>query len=195
MKGDVVVKGAASVPADQVGDRVLATAAAAGDRDAFEALVRRHGPALHRYARRMVGDRDAVLDVTQETFIAAWRNIGNFRGDSSLRTWLFAICARKVTDSRRVRHARPIADWIIEPIEASASTNPFVFASNVEFLTALDRALCELPVRQRAVWILREIEALTFPQIGVILSLTPDAVRGHHHRARTTLQQRMQRWR
>lgn len=181
--------------ADQVSDRVLAAAAAMGDRDAFEVLIRRHGPALYRYARRMVGDDDAVDDITQSTFINAWRQIGGFRGDASLRTWLFSICARKVIDSRRVKRAEPIDDRLIEPVDTSPARDPFVFVSNTEFLAALEVALAELPVRQRAAWILREVEALTFPQIGVILNLSPDAVRGHHHRARATLRQRMQRWR
>jgi len=77
-------------------DRALTAAARAGDIAAFEELVRLHGPALYRYARRMTRDADAVADIVQETFIAACRQIGNFRADSSVRTWLFGICARKV---------------------------------------------------------------------------------------------------
>jgi RNA polymerase sigma-70 factor (ECF subfamily) len=186
----------AAVPGtDQLGDQVLAAAASAGERDAFEALIGRHGRALHRYARRMVRDDDAADDITQSTFIAAWRQIGGFRGDASLRTWLFAICAHKIADSRRVKHAQPIDDRLFGPVTGPGADDPFVFASTTEFLAALERALDELPVRQRAAWVLHEIEELTFVQIGVILKLSPDAVRGHHRRARTTLRQRMQRWR
>lgn len=186
----------APVAPAELSDRILAAAAAMGDRDAFEVLVRRHGRALYRYARRMMRDDDnAVDDIAQDTLITAWRHIGGFRGDASVRTWLFAICARKVIDSRRVKRAQPIDDRLIEPVDPSGNTDPFVFASNADFFAALQVALDELPVRQRATWILHEVEALTFPQIGVILRLSPDAVRGHYHRARTTLQQRMQRWR
>lgn len=92
---------------DDVDDRDLAAAAAAGDRTAFETLIRRHGPALHRFARRMTRDEAAVQDIVQETFVAAWRQIERFRGDSSPRTWLFAICSRKVADSHRVKRAIP----------------------------------------------------------------------------------------
>jgi RNA polymerase sigma-70 factor (ECF subfamily) len=67
--------------------------------------------------------------------------------------------------------------------------------SNEEFLDALEAALGELPPRQRSAWLLREVEELTFPQIGTILDLSPDSARGQHHRARATLQQRLQRWR
>ena len=178
-----------------IDDRELAAAAAAGDRVAFETLVRRHGPALHRYARRMTRDDAAVADIVQETFVAAWRQIESFRGDASPRTWLFAICARKVVDSHRVKRAIPIDDRLLDPADPSAEADPFAAVSGGEFLSALEDALSELPPRQRAVWILREVEELTFPQIGEILRLSPDGARGHHHRARTTLQQRLQRWR
>lgn len=176
-------------------DRELAAAAAAGDRDAFEQLVRRHGPALYRYARRMVRDEHAVPDIVQETFVAAWRQIGGFRGDAGVRTWLFAICQRKVVDSHRVKRAVPIDDRLLDPADPSATADPFAAASNAAFIAALEDALSELPPRQRAVWILREVEELTFPEIGTILAVSPDGARGHHHRARATLQQRLQRWR
>lgn len=176
-------------------DRVLAAAARAGDEAAFETLVRRHGPALYRYARRMTADADAVNDIVQDTFVSAWKQIGTFRGDSSVRTWLFAICARKVVDSHRVKRAIPIDDRLIEPMAADDDHDPFASASNSAFLEAMEMALSELPPRQRAVWMLREIEGMTFPQIGAVLSLSPDGARGHHHRARATLRQRLAQWR
>jgi RNA polymerase sigma-70 factor (ECF subfamily) len=178
-----------------VDDRVLASAARAGDQQAFESLVRRHGAALYRYARRMTGDSETVNDIVQETFVAAWRQIANFRGESSVRTWLFAICARKVADSHRVKKAIPIDDRLIEPVSADRGSDPFAAASNSAFLEAMELALGELPPRQRSVWLLREVEQLTFPQIATILNLSPDGARGHHHRARTTLQQRLVQWR
>lgn len=181
--------------ADEPADSALAAAARAGDRTAFEALIRRHGPALHRYARRMTRDDAAVQDIVQETFVAAWRQIERFRGESSPKTWLFAICARKVVDSHRIKRAQPLDDRLIEPADTSALSDPFAAATNTEFLAALESALGELPPRQRAVWVLREVEELTFVQIGEILRLSPDGARGHHRRARTTLQQRLQRWR
>lgn len=176
-------------------DGVLAAAARAGDETAFECLVRRHGPALYRYARRMTADDDAVNDIVQETFVSAWRQIGTFRGDSAVRTWLFAICARKVVDSHRLKRAIPIDDRLIEPPAAAPDDDPFASASNSAFLEAMEMALAELPPRQRAVWMLREVEGMTFPQIATVLSLSPDGARGHHHRARATLRQRLVQWR
>lgn len=180
--------------ASHLGDRTLAVAAALGERAAFETIVHRYGPLLYGYVRRMISDGDAVDDVVQETFVAAWRQIDHYRGEAALKTWLFRICDRKIVDSRRMRYAEPIDDRLIDPLDPSPAADPAIVVSNTEFLTALERALAELPVRQRAVWVLREVDGLTFPQIGVTLNLSPGAARGHHHRAQSTLRLRMQRW-
>ncbi len=157
--------------------------------------MHRYGPALYGYVRRLITDQTAVDDVVQETLVAAWRQIDGYRGEASLKTWLFRICERKVSDSRRLRYAEPIDDRLLDPVDPAALADPSIASMNSEFLTALERALQELPVRQRAVWILREIDGLTFPHIGMTLAMRPYAARGHHHRARSTLQQRMRRWR
>lgn len=178
------------------GDAFLLSAVALGDREAFEVVVRRYGPPLFRYARRMLANHDDVADVVQDTFVAAWRQLKSFRGTSSLQTWLFAICSRKIVDTYRVKHAQPIDDRLLDALPASSKgTDPFVAASNTAFLAALEAALGELPPRQRASWVLREIESMTFPQIGEVLRLSPDAARGHHFRATSTLRNRLARWR
>jgi RNA polymerase sigma-70 factor, ECF subfamily len=184
-----------SVDVTDAGDGFLATAAALGDRAAFEAVVHRYGPMLHRYARRMLSNEHDVGDVVQETFVAAWRQLGTFRGESSLKTWLFSICARKIADTHRVRRARPIDDLLLEAMPAGVASDPFAAASTSEFLAALEAALDELPPRQRATWLLRDVEEMTFPQIGDILGLSPDTARGHHFRATRTLRERLKRWR
>jgi RNA polymerase sigma-70 factor (ECF subfamily) len=178
-----------------VSDDVLCTVAALGDREAFEVIVSRYGPSLYRYCRRMLSTEADVADVVQDTFIAAWRQLGSFRATSSLRTWLFAICSRKIVDTRRIRRAQPIDDRLLEalPDEVGLS-DPFAAASNSAFLAALEKALDELPARQRAAWVMHEIELMTFPEIGPVLHISPDAVRGHHHRATATLRLRLRRW-
>lgn len=176
-------------------DTVLIDAAVAGDRASFEILVRRHGPALHRYARRMLRDDGDAAEVVQDTFVSAWKQLGSFRRDAAVSTWLFVICAHKIIDSRRVRRATPIDDRLFDPIDTDRAHDPFISASNTDFVAALDRALAELPARQRASWILKEVETKSYPEIGRILSLSADAVRGHHRRATVTLRQRLDRWR
>jgi RNA polymerase sigma-70 factor (ECF subfamily) len=176
-------------------DEALRASAVVGDREAFDIIVNRYGPVLYRYARRMLAYEADVPDVVQDTFVAAWQQIGSFRGSSSLRTWLFAICYRKIADTHRLKRARPVEDWVLEPLAGpDPSADPFTAASNAAFLDALELALGELPVRQRAVWMMREVEQMTFPEIGEVLHLSPDAVRGHHHRAVKTLRVLLRRW-
>ena len=177
---------------------MLVHAATIGDRVAFEELVRRHGPALHRYARRMLRDDGDVAEVVQDTFVAAARRLSTFRGDSTVQTWLFRICYRKIVDCRRIRRAVPIDDALLVPRREMVQDplqDPFTRVCGTELVAALEAALAELPVRQRASWTLREIDELSFPEIGVVLGLTADAVRGHHRRAQTGLSQRLRRWR
>lgn len=176
-------------------DDVLRTAALLGDREAFEAIVLRYGPQLYRYARRMLSAESDAADVVQETFVAAWRQLESFRGASSLRTWLFAICSRKIVDTRRMKLAKPIDDQLLEALpDGTVLADPFLTASNNEFLAALEEALAELPARQRATWVMREVEQMTFPEIAEVLRLSPDGARGHHHRATATLRIRLRRW-
>jgi RNA polymerase sigma-70 factor (ECF subfamily) len=180
-------------------DEALQAAAMLGDREAFDAIVNRYGPVLYRYARRMLAVEADAADVVQDTFVAAWRQLPAFRGTSSLRTWLFSICSRKVVDTYRIKRAQPVEDWVLEPLAAhnaapGTALDPFTAVSNSEFLAALEHALAELPPRQRATWMMREIERMTFPDIGDVLQLSPDAVRGHHHRATATLRVLLRRW-
>ncbi len=176
-------------------DEALRAAAVIGDREAFDVIVTRYGPVLYRYARRMLASEADVPDVVQDTFVAAWQQIAGFRGSSSLRTWLFAICYRKIADTHRLKRAKPVEDWVLEPLAGpDPSADPFAAASNAAFLAALEQALDELPVRQRAVWMMREIEQMTFPEIGEVLHLSSDAVRGHHVRAIKTLRVLLGRW-
>jgi RNA polymerase sigma-70 factor (ECF subfamily) len=175
------------------GDAALASAAALGDRAAFEVVVHRYGPMLYRYARRMLTNEHDVADAVQETFVAAWRQLGTFRASSSLKTWLFSICARKIVDTYRVKSAQPIDDLALHTHPATGP-DPFASASASAFLAALELALDELPPRQRASWVLKEVEEMTFPQIGDILGLSPDTARGHHFRATRTLRERLRRW-
>ena len=188
-----------SEPATGLGeasDEALKAAAAIGDREAFDVIVLRYGPALYRYGRRMLSVEADAADVVQDTFAAAWRQIGSVREASSLRSWLFAICYRKIVDTYRVKRAQPVEDWVFaSKASEEVASDPFSAVSGAAFLEALEGALSELPPRQRAAWMMREIENMTFPEIGDVLQLSANAVRGHHHRATKTLRIVLRRWR
>jgi RNA polymerase sigma-70 factor (ECF subfamily) len=176
-------------------DRELVNAAALGERDAFEAIVLRYGPQMLRYAQNMLSDGGAAEEVTQDAFVAAWKGLDTFRGDSSLRTWLFTLVSHKVIDHRRRRSIAPAQDWVFDTTPAPEKYDPETAVSNSDFLAELAVALAELPYNQRAAWLLREVDGMTQTEIGRILTITPSAVRGHLTRASATLSERMAAWR
>ncbi|WP_344845559.1 sigma-70 family RNA polymerase sigma factor [Kribbella ginsengisoli] len=178
----------------QAGDDALRRAAALGDSDAFAAVIERHGPAMFRYARRMLNDHGDAEEVVQDAFVAAWKALPDFRGDSKLRTWLFTLTARKAIDLLRKKRPTPVADETLTALPAGGS-DPVEPAVRTELLEALDAALAELPDRQRAVWLLREVEEMSYLEISEVLATTPTVVRGQLARARVALQEKLEDWR
>lgn len=175
-------------------DRVLVSAAALGDTDAFEQIVARYGPEMLRYARNMLSDEGAAEEVVQDAFVAAWKGLDSFRGDSKLRTWLFSMVSHKVVDHRRRKSMAPAEDWVFERRSTDSNADPEKRATNDDFMRDLGLALSELPYRQRACWLLREVEGMTHPEIGQIMTLSAGAVRGQLVRARATLSERLASW-
>jgi RNA polymerase sigma-70 factor, ECF subfamily len=83
-----------------------------------------------------------------------------------------------VVDHRRRRSITPVRDWALATTPAPVTEDPAVHASNAEFLAELNVALAELPYRQRAAWLLREVDAMTHVEIGRILMITPSPCEG-----------------
>lgn len=177
-------------------DHDLARQAALGDRLAFAEIFDRHAAAMFRYAVHMLdGDIDEAEEAVQEALTQAWVHLPRFRGESALQTWLFRITANCVLSARRRR--RPVAapeDWLLD-LPAGPGTDPVAHIQDEELLAALEVALSELPWRQRASWLLRELQGLPYEEIADILDTTPTVVRGQLHRARRTLAARMAQWR
>jgi len=176
-------------------DVALARAAALGDREAFEEIVRLHGPGMLRYARRVLSDVGDAEEAVQDAFVAAWRSLDRYRGDSALRTWLFGLTSHKAVDLSRRRRPPPVDDQLVAARPADVRTDPWEHASAAELVRALEEALAELPYRQRACWLLVELEGLSQAEIAQVLRIGPDVVRGQLFRARRALEERMARWR
>jgi len=185
--------------ADSVGvlpDAVLARRAALGDRGAFTAIVHRHGPAVFRYASGMLGEHTAdAEDAVQSMWIKTWRHLASYRGEAQLRTWLFRITANEVLNARRRRRPLAVDDELLTPLADHRELQPDQIADERALRRALTRALTELPWRQRASWVLAELEGLSYQEIADVLDTSPTVVRGQLHRARRTLTVRMEQWR
>ncbi len=161
-------------------DKVLATRAALGDRGAFADIVRRHGPSMYRYALRMLdGDHQGAEDAVQDALTDAWVKLPGFRHESALHTWLFRIGANRVLSERRRRRPGAVDDRLLSTQPEPSYRGPAQRAEHEHLWESLDLALTELPWRQRASWILRELEGLSYAEIAQILHTPP------HRRAGT----------
>lgn len=175
----------------QVDDRVLVQASQDGDLDAFEALVRRHHPAVYRVALRMLSSEADAQDATQETFVRAWRGLGRFRRESEASTWLFRIVTRRCLDIIAAR--RPSEP--LEEIELASRVDVADVAEGREQLRAVTRAIAGLPGDQRAALVLREFEGLSYQEVADVLVTSVPAVKGRIHRARLAVIKQTATWR
>ena len=189
----------------QASDNALARRAGLGDRKAFEELFDRLFPGTLRFATHLLADDRAVAeDVVQESWVKAWQALPDFRGTSKVQTWLFTIVQRTALDRRRRRRPLAIDNEILEPLARGSARTTLVVRGDAdpeqaavtgEMWRTLTLALSELPWTQRACWILRELEDMSYSEISHVLSTTPTVVRGQLHRARRTLAIRMEQWR
>lgn len=193
---DIDAPSATFGPPQERTDEQLAAAAALGDRDAFAQIVLRCGPGMNRYALGMLdADFQAAEDAVQEALAKAWVALPGFRGQSSLRTWLFRITANEVLAARRRRRPLSVDDELLSTVPSPLNHDPEQVATARELREALNQALAELPWRQRAAWLLREVEDMPYAQIARVLDTNETVVRGQLHRARRTLSVRMEQWR
>jgi len=175
-------------------DAVIVRRAALGDREAFELIFHRHAPAMFRYASNMLdGDVGEAEDAVQNALVKVWQHLPDFRGESKLRTWMFRITANEVLAARR---RRPVAvdDRLLDS-RAADRNQPERQVERAELWQALTLALSELPWRQRASWLLMEVEGMSYQEIARTLDTSVTVVRGQLHRARRTLAIRMAQWR
>ncbi|MFE2153752.1 RNA polymerase sigma factor [Streptomyces lavendulae] len=176
-------------------DALLSVRAAEGDEEAFEALVRRHGPAMLRLAVQFLGNRSEAEDVVQEAFVSAWRKLPEFRGDAGFGTWLHRIVTNRCLNVLRAR--RPVADIDALPERAAPEhqSSPERAVESQAAVDALGKAMAVLSPEQRACWILREIETMPYETIAEMVGISQEAVRARVFRARRCLTEAMGAWR
>jgi len=167
-------------------DQQLVRDAQAGDEAAFEELVRRHARRLHTFVRRLGGSRQEAEEISQETFLRAWRSISRFDGDASFSTWLFRI---GLNEARR-RHKRELRftnqvrleEQLVEARETGPG--PALVAQHRDLKAALERAIAELGPELREALVLRDVEGLSTAEAAAIMELGEAAFKSRLHRAR-----------
>src|SRR5512142_3262263 len=180
-------------------DQDLISAAKRGDRGALERLLERHQGKIYRFGMRMCRAEEDAKDVLQETLIAAARTLPEFRGASSLSTWLYTIARSFCIKHRRRSKFAP------ESIESLDAGEPARLAVQLpdpgrgpdEALhgrrveSALEEAIGELEPMYREVLVLRDVEGLSAAEVAEILGLTVEAVKSRLHRARVAVRERV----
>ncbi|MCH8560624.1 sigma-70 family RNA polymerase sigma factor [Nesterenkonia sp. LB17] len=174
-------------------DVLLVERAIDGDVDAFEVLVRRHGPMVYAYARRLAGAAVDAEDITQEALLQAWRQLPTLRDAVALRGWLLSITSHCGIDLLRRRRTTPTPKDL-EPGTVDDSPAPESSAIEACLLEALSEALHRLPEQQRQCWVLREIGGHSYQEIAEILTISIHSVRGNLSRARAALLREMEAW-
>jgi len=175
------------------------SAARAGDREAFGALVSIHERIVVRTALAALGTREDAEDAAQEAFVTAWRKLEGFRGDSTFKTWLLAITWRKALDRRRTRRlwwSRQGASWDEPaPLEDFAGAEP-----SPEHLTMArdlaDRARLEirrLSPKLRDALLLAVTGEHRYDEIAALLSIPTGTVKWRVAEARKQLTARLER--
>ena len=177
-------------------DGELLTAARQGDAAALEALLVRYQPHLYRFGLRMCGNENDAGDVAQESLISMARSLPDFRGDSSVSSWLYTIARRFCIKKRRRSKFAPAREESLDApgIDAAGrladpAPSPEQRATNRELQHVLTRAIDGLEPAQREVLVLRDIEGLSAPEVAKILGVSIEAVKSRLHRARMAVRQ------
>jgi RNA polymerase sigma-70 factor (ECF subfamily) len=188
----------ATLARDSLSDSELVALMRQGDRAAFAVVIQRHNRRLYRVARSVLRDDAEAEDIVQETYVSAFRNLGGFRGEARLSTWLTRIALNQATD--RLRRKRPqVALSVIDDAENRAegslmslftgqtAADPERAASRAEIRRLVESAIDALPTPFRTVFVLREIEGMSIEETAAELDIKPETVKTRLHRARRQL--------
>ena len=158
----------------------------AGDSRAATRLVGRHSQALARFAAS-AGEREGIEELVQDTFVRAFGSLDSFRGESSLRTWLFTIERRLMLDRRAERRSRETV-----PVEETDHVSEYGALDSMIAEEAQERvrkSLDALSPTQREVFTLRVQQGLSYKEIASIVGSTEGAARVHYHNAIQTVKE------
>ncbi len=183
-------------------DALLVERAVAGDQKAFELLVIKYQRRIQRLIGRMVRDVDLVEDIAQETFIRAYRALGQFRGEAQFYTWLYRIAVNTAKKALMDLKRNPTVsenayktsdDDETSPLEneLTSSETPDAVLASKEIAQIINTAMDALPEELRQAITLREIEGLSYEEISEAMGCPIGTVRSRIFRAREAISQKI----
>ena len=181
-------------------DEIIVERALTGDAEAFGELVRRWERRIFALAYGMLGREEEARDATQETFLAAFRNLRGFRGEAKVSSWLHRIAVNQcITRQRRakVRSESALDDEQEKDaanFAAALSLSPARVTEAAQLTVAVRRAVNSLPVELRQIVVMKEFEELTFREISEALDLPLSTVKSRLYTALKQLQMKLNRF-
>jgi RNA polymerase sigma-70 factor (ECF subfamily) len=178
-------------------DQQLLEAVRAGDRGATGTLLERHQARVFRFGLKMCRDEEDAKEILQETLLSAARGLPDFRGASSVSTWLYTIARSFCIKRRRTSKFAP--DEIVSLEEqaeavgevADVRRTPEENVAGRQLRTVLDDAIGGLEPMYREVLVLRDVEGLSAAEVAEVLGITVEAVKSRLHRARIAVRERV----
>ena len=176
---------------DEISNAELVRKSQFGDKAAFEQLVIRHQELVFSLAYKLTGNREMANDVAQEAFIRAWKAIEKFRGDSTFSTWIYRITVNTAWTLRKKakKHNTLNIDDTYEPIVIDEKKDPELVAINSDLSSVLINALDKIPIEQRIIVELKNIEGRSHKEIADYLDISVTAAKVRLHRAHQKLRQ------
>jgi RNA polymerase sigma-70 factor (ECF subfamily) len=181
-------------------DEIIVERALTGDAEAFGEIVRRWERRIFALAYGMLGREDDARDATQETFLAAFRNLRGFRGEAKVSSWLHRIAVNQcITRQRRAKVRSESAleeeqekhsERFVTPLDHS----PASLVEGRQETAAVRRAVASLPIELRQVVVMKEFEELTFREIADVLDLPLSTVKSRLYTAMKQLQMRLRKF-
>ncbi len=188
-----------------VAERLLIGRLKERDEQAFNEIVRQHGDKVFSLVYRMIGNRAEAEDIAQEVFVTVFKTIDGFRGEAKFSTWLLRIAAnqcknrikylaRRATDPEGLDEDRIGGDVVaaasphIAPLSAQID-RPDVILEAAELDGLMQKAIAELDEDQRLLVVLRDVEEMSYEEIGEVTSLPEGTIKSRLHRARMAIKE------
>lgn len=198
MAEGLTVKPVRAITWTEVGGReaALIQRCAQRDEDACAELVSEHQRMVYQLAFNLLGDHNEALDLSQEVFLRVFRTLPGFRGQSALRTWIYRIVVNQARNRQRWWRRRHRAQQVSledhirdhgELPEQHNGTSPDRILGRKELAEQIRSALDNLPFDQRTALVLREVDGLSYEEIGYSLGIAVGTVKSRLARARETL--------
>jgi RNA polymerase sigma-70 factor (ECF subfamily) len=202
MQADLTMGNLASTLTMQSEEAALIAELQAGSDEAFAWLIAHYHQPIYSLLARIVQDRAEAADLTQEVFVKVFRGVGNFHGESALRTWIYRIALHEASNQRRwwMRHKRQevpidqeltegehgtpmrLADRLVDPAES-----PLEMAVHVENRARVEAALLQVPEPYRTTLILRDIEGFVYEDVAEMQGVNLGTVKSRLVRGRASL--------